>query len=419
MTIPGTGDAPDLPTLKRAPWLEAPATQQVLAALSAAGFEGRIVGGAVRNALMGHEVADIDIATPAEPRQVMAAMDKAGLAVVPTGIGHGTVTVVVGRKPYEVTTLRRDVSTDGRRATVAFTHEWEEDARRRDFTINALYCDRNGRLYDPVAGYPDIVKRRVRFIGDADQRIAEDYLRILRFFRFHAAYASGPPDRQGMAAVVRGRKGLAHLSGERIGGETKKLLVAPGACPTLLAMGGHGLVVDLLGMAPRPGLFGRLEAAEAALGEAPDAMLRLSALAIAVEEDKARLATRLRLSNAEAARLMVVDRHHLPVLEGIGEGSARALVYGCGAGQAVATAIAWATVAPEGIADARLLHRVARTFEPPEFPVRGRDLVPLGVRPGRQMGDVIRHVKAWWVARDFPPADEVLRELPRLVAEVR
>ena len=210
-------------------------TQAVLAALRRAGHEGRIVGGAVRNALMGKPVADIDIATPATPEQVMRAATAAGLHVIPTGLQHGTVTVVANHVPHEVTTLRRDVATDGRHATVAFTQDWAADAARRDFTINALYCDADGTVHDPLGGYPDLVARRVRFIGSADQRIAEDYLRILRFFRFHAEYASGPLDAGGLAACVRGRDGLARLSAERIRAEMLKLILAPGALAALEA----------------------------------------------------------------------------------------------------------------------------------------------------------------------------------------
>src|SRR6185312_6892628 len=205
-----------LPSLAGADWLARRETQAVFAALAAKGFAARAVGGAVRNALLGCPVVDVDIATPARPEQVIAAAQAAGLAAVPTGLAHGTVTVIAAHVAHEVTTLREDVEAHGRHATVAFTDDWAADARRRDFTINALYCSAGGEVFDPLSGYADLMARRVRFIGDAGERIREDYLRILRFFRFTAAYGEGPPDRPALDACVRERAGLAVLSGERM-----------------------------------------------------------------------------------------------------------------------------------------------------------------------------------------------------------
>src|SRR5581483_10750916 len=201
-----------LPSLAGADWLVRPETQAVFRALAARGHAARAVGGAVRNALLGRPVIDIDIATPARPEEVMEAARAAGLAAVPTGIAHGTVTVLAAHVPHEVTTLRRDVETHGRHATVAFTDDWEADARRRDFTINALYCSGEGEVFDPLGAYPDLASRRVRFIGDAHERIREDYLRILRFFRLTAEYGEGPPAPEGLAACVAEREGLGRLS---------------------------------------------------------------------------------------------------------------------------------------------------------------------------------------------------------------
>jgi poly(A) polymerase len=200
------------PSLKDAEWLKRPETKRVFAALSADGVETRAVGGAVRNTLLGLPVTEIDLATTALPEQVMALARKAGLKAIPTGIEHGTVTVVVDGAPFEVTTLRRDVETYGRHATVAFTEDWEEDARRRDFTLNALYAGSDGTVFDPLGGYADLVAGRVRFIGEAEARIKEDYLRILRFFRFNAYYGKGPLDPEGLQASVRLRAGLDQLS---------------------------------------------------------------------------------------------------------------------------------------------------------------------------------------------------------------
>ena len=217
------------PSLKGAAWLKRPETARVFAALAESGVETRAVGGAVRNSLLGLPVTEVDLATTALPQQVMALARKAGLKAVPTGIEHGTVTVIADGVPFEVTTLRRDVETFGRHATVAFTENWEEDARRRDFTLNALYAGSDGTVFDPLGGYEDVVAGRVRFIGDAEARIREDYLRILRFFRFNAYYGKGPFDADGLRASVSLRGGMAQLSAERIAGEVRRLLVAPQA----------------------------------------------------------------------------------------------------------------------------------------------------------------------------------------------
>lgn len=405
-----------LPSMAGAPWLAAPATRAVLTALAAAGFEGRLVGGTVRNALMGLDVSDIDIATPARPDAVMAVCAKAGLATAPTGLEHGTVTVVWNHVPVEVTTLRRDVATDGRRAVVAFTDDWAEDAGRRDFTMNALYCDGEGRLYDYVGGYPDLVARRIRFIGDADQRIAEDYLRILRFFRFHATYATGAPDQVAMGACARGLDGIGRLSAERIRAELVKLLVAPGAVAAVEAMTDIGLLPIVLGAAPRPDVLAGVVAAERGFGDAPDAMLRLSALAIANDEDISRVAARLRLSNDERRALLVVDHALVAGAGSIDAGRARRLVYERGAATCRRLAVAIAAVEPRRIEDARALHEVAVGWQPPRLPVTGAQLLALGMAPGPGIGTMLAKLEAWWVEHDFPAADAVSAHLEALRA---
>ena len=221
-------DGERLPDLSQADWLSRPATQAVFAALTAHGAEARAVGGAVRNALMGTPVKDVDIATTALPADVMRLATQAGLHAVPTGFEHGTVTVVAQHVPFEVTTLRRDIETFGRHARVTFTTDWTEDARRRDFTMNALYCSADGTVHDPLDGYADVLARRVRFIGDARERIREDFLRTLRFFRFVAEYGNGaPPDPEGLAAAIAEKAGLSGLSGERIRAELLLLLAVP------------------------------------------------------------------------------------------------------------------------------------------------------------------------------------------------
>ena len=232
----------------------------MLAVLDRDGEEARVVGGAVRNALMGQPPGDIDIATTATPDEVMRRAHAAGLKPVPTGLDHGTVTVVAGGVGIEVTTLRQDVETDGRRAMVAFGRDWEADARRRDFTINAFSADRTGHVYDPIGGFDDLARRRVRFIGDPVTRIREDYLRILRFFRFHAGYGAGPPDAAGLHACLAERAGLAKLSRERIRLELMKLFKAARAGPTLQVMADTGLIHAVLGGIADPMAFTRLAA---------------------------------------------------------------------------------------------------------------------------------------------------------------
>jgi poly(A) polymerase len=408
------------PRLTGAHWLERTETQAVFAALAAGKFAARAVGGAVRNALLGRPVEDIDIATPARPQEVIAAAAEAGLKAVPTGLAHGTVTVVSGSVPYEVTTLRKDVETHGRRATVAFTDDWEADARRRDFTINALYCSADGEVFDPLGAYHDVVARRVRFIGDAVERIREDYLRILRFFRVTAMYGADPPDRDGLAACVRERRGLALLSAERVRQELWRLLTAPRGPELAMAMLEHGLLSLVLGAAPRPTLLARLAALEAALGRDPDPVLRLAALAVEVAEDADRLGERLRLSNEEAARLARAGAHAPAVGPAVAENAAKAFLYR--EGEAVyrdRVLLAWARSgdAPASAAWARRWSLPAR-WKAPAFPVGGEDVMALGVPPGPRVGEVLRALEAWWIAAGFVADGPALRlRLAQLVAE--
>lgn len=417
MTGNPESSAASLPSLAGERWLVARPTTAVMAALRAAGHEGRVVGGCVRNALMGLPVTDIDVATDAVPSDVVRICAAAGLETIPTGLAHGTVTVVVDRTPIEVTTLRRDLDTDGRRATVAYTADWAEDARRRDFTMNALYADALGRLHDPVGGYPDLVARRVRFIGDPDARIREDYLRILRFFRFFATYALGDADPAALAACARGLGGISRLSAERVRAEIVKLLVAPRAVDAIRAMGDVGLLPHLLGAAPRPGLFAAVASTEAAFARKPDAMLRLSALAIAVADDIPRLADRLRLSNAERRDLLAVDGR----LPGIGDEPmtarhARRLVYRTGAEGARRLALALAATAAPRRPEAELLYEIAATWSAPSLPVTGADVVAGGIAPGPAVGHILRDMEDWWAAEDFPDPAAVRSRLADVLA---
>lgn len=393
-----------------ADWLKRASTQAVFSALAAAGLEGRVVGGAVRNALLGTDVSDIDIATPALPEQVMAAAAAAGLGVVPTGLKHGTVTVVADGVPHEVTTLRHDVETDGRHAVVAFSADWAKDAARRDFTINALYCDRDGTVFDPLGGLPDLAARRVRFIGDPHERIREDYLRILRFFRFSAEYAAGPFDASGLDAAGELRAGLWGLSRERIRAELVKLLTAPRAVDAVATMTEYGFLSPLLGLATFPSLFARIIELETAAGMEKEPMLRLGLLAVSIGEHADWLARHLRLSSAEKGDLLAVAEGHL----GPGAGSAaeaRAEIYSIGRRHFLMRALAAAARAGGATSDAilRLLSDV-RDWQVPILPMSGRDLIPLGYEAGPAMGDALRTIEAIWIASDFTASKGQLLE---------
>ena len=288
-----------------------------------------MVGGAVRNALLKIPIADIDIATTAVPAEVIRRARAAGIKSVPTGIDHGTVTLVVDGQPFEVTTLREDTETFGRKAKVAFGRDWIRDAERRDFTMNGLSVDAAGVVHDHVGGLSDIAARRVRFIGDPNQRIAEDYLRILRFFRIHAAYGAGEPDRAGYLACIGARAGLATLSAERVRMEMLKLMVAEGAAGAVQAMADGGLLLPIFGGVAYTGPFAAMIEVERLLGVEPDPVRRLGALAVAVTEDARRVALRLRLTNAETKALDSMG-HRWWRLAGMDEATARRRLYRLG-----------------------------------------------------------------------------------------
>ncbi|MFM9848179.1 MAG: CCA tRNA nucleotidyltransferase [Hyphomicrobiaceae bacterium] len=380
--------------------------QPVMRVLADAGCETRAVGGAVRNALMGLPVGDVDLATTAKPEETIKVCEAAGLKCVPTGLAHGTVTVLSDGSAYEVTTLREDVETFGRHAKVAYTVDWAADARRRDFTMNALYCAADGTVSDPLKGWPDLLARRVRFIGEPAERIGEDYLRILRFFRFHAEVGQGPLDAAGLLACVRERHGLARLSAERVRNELIKLLSAADPLAGIGPMFDVGLLSPLLHAAPRPGLLARLVAAEKAAPAPIDALLRLSALAVAVEDDIPALAERLRLSNAERDSLVVID-HNAAALGALTDQAARRVLYTEGAQQWQRRALA-AAVAGAG-PRWRTLYALPQSWQLPHFPLRGTDALALGVAPGPRIGELLAHVEAWWIERDFMVDEAALR----------
>lgn len=389
-------------------WFQDAAVRAVFAALNREGHEVRIVGGALRNTFLRTPVKDIDFAATAAPKQVMAMARKAGLRAVPTGIEHGTVTVIAGGKPFEVTTLREDIKTDGRRAEVRFTDDWLADASRRDFTMNALYAGEDGTVYDPLGGIGDILARRVRFIGNPDQRIAEDYLRILRFFRFNAEYGAGEFDQGGMCASIRGRRGLSRLSAERIRVEFLRILTAPGAAAACRALAESGLLTQITGSVARLGCFDRLVSIESTHGLDADAIRRLAALCVFVEEDALRLALRLRLSNAErgrlrncAARWMIRPDDQKP---------AKALLYALGpADYRDDVLMAWmrSYAGADDKAWARL-YALPERWAPPPFPLSGADLIALGARKGPAIGKLLRHLENLWINSGFAKTREGL-----------
>ncbi|MCB8838276.1 CCA tRNA nucleotidyltransferase [Aurantimonas sp. VKM B-3413] len=402
-----------------ADWLEAPSLQSLLAALSSDGEEARVVGGAVRNTILGHPVTDIDIATTTLPEETTRRVEAAGFKAVPTGFEHGTVTVVTPERPYEVTTLRKDIETDGRRAVVHFGRDWQADAERRDFTINALYATAAGEVVDLVGGTADIESRTLRFIGDAETRIREDYLRILRFFRFFAWYGAGRPDALGIRASARLKDGMQGLSAERVWAELKKLLAAPDPSRALLWMRQAGVLTQVLPESERWGIdtIHPLVAAEAAFGWPADPLLRLAAIVPPDAARLAELANRLRFSNADRDRLLAYA-HAEPVDAGVTEASLTARLY-FGDRQAIVDRLRLAVAAGRAKAEAgggaleelaALTHRLsmAEGFKAPAFPLSGEDLRKAGVTPGPQMGRMLDKLKRDWVESGFVLGPEAL-----------
>jgi tRNA nucleotidyltransferase/poly(A) polymerase len=407
-----------LPSLAAADWLASAAVRKIFAVLQDGDESARVVGGAVRNALMGVPVADIDFATTLLPEAVMARAEAASVKAVPTGIAHGTVTLVAGGRGFEVTTLREDIATDGRHAVVRFGRDWMADARRRDFTVNALSVDAAGTVHDPIGGYPDIVARRVRFIGDADARIAEDRLRILRLFRFQAEYGAGPIDVAGVAAAMRARNGVRELSGERIGREMRRLMVAPRAAETTTMMQESGILPVVLGGIGYLAPFARVAAFDVAFA-AP--WSRLAVLACRVEEDGLRVAERLRLSNAERDGMLATvaaASSFAPLPDGR---TARRALYRHGPEvycAAVAHAFAWSGAEPDDPAW-RNLASLPDRWTAPTFPLGGRDVVGGGLA-GPAVGEMLRAAEAWWIDQDFAPDEARLRaRLQQMIASAQ
>lgn len=380
------------------PWMVEPATLAVLEALSAGGAEARFVGGSVRDALLGRPIGDIDIATPASPERVIELLGKSGIKVVPTGLPHGTVTAIAGTPPrhFEITTLRRDVETYGRRARVAFDADWAADAARRDFTINAIFLDPDGTIYDPVGGLGDLRARRVRFVGDPTTRIAEDVLRILRYYRFEARFGTGSGDRRARAACRAAAYMLPKLSAERVAQEVIKLLATPDPIAALRMMQEDGVLAVIL---PEVRRLDRLQQM-IAIEPKPDPLRRLAALIEVDGEGAMALAERLRFSNAWRDRL-----HGLappwPVDPRDDNRAQRRAIYRLGTQRYRDIALLLAAegkMTRERLAE---LLALARDWALPVFPLTGRDITALGIPPGRRVGRLLDAVQDWWEASDF------------------
>jgi poly(A) polymerase len=380
-----------------------------------------VVGGAVRNALLGEPISEFDVATTAVPEEVIRRASAAGFKPVPTGIEHGTITVVIASRPFEVTTLREDVETFGRHANVRFGRDWRADAARRDFTMNGLSVGADGAVHDYVGGLADLESRRVRFIGDARKRIAEDYLRILRFFRFHAAYGQGPPDAAGLAACIAERAGLDRLSRERVRMELLKLLLARHATAGLAIMAEAGLLVSVLGGVADLAGFENMVKVEAAVAVQGDALRRLGALGARTADDGERLWQRLRLSNAEHERLVSMAEAWWRISPEGDKGS-RALLYRLGPERFVdRVLLAWAR-SPAAAHDAawRDLAGLPGHWAAPMFPLKAADFIRRGVTPGPALGAALHEAEEAWIAADFPADDSAVAAIADTAAnEVR
>lgn len=391
--------------LAHARWLRARPTRRVLDALERDGLPVRFVGGCVRDTLLDPELdmIDLDIATSTAPDRNIELLAAAGIRSIPTGIDHGTITAILDDRSYEITTLRRDVATDGRRATVAYTDCFVEDAARRDFTINAMSCDRAGHLFDPFAGRADLLAGRIRFVGSPVERIREDYLRILRFFRFYARFGASPPDHETLKALRAERGGLDRLSGERLRAEILKLLVGRNVLASLRLMAATGVWQEIFGAEPALERFTRLLASGA-----PNApILRLAAL-VRGKSPAGAIAARLKLSNDERDRLIALTTGELPDTAGAPP-ALRRLAYRLGRERAVD--VLWLAAAEQG-ADAKTLARalaVVDAFGAPSLPVAGRDLLALGMPAGPAVGRSLQAMEKAWIESDFKAGrDELL-----------
>jgi poly(A) polymerase len=387
-------------------WMTAPETVAVMAAL----VEGRFVGGAVRNALLGVPVVDIDIAVPMPPAETMARLKAKSIKVIETGLDHGTVTAIAGTHAFEITSLRRDVETDGRHAVIAFTDDWAEDAARRDFTLNALYATTTGEIFDYATGVEDLIAGKVRFMGDARARIAEDYLRVLRLFRFHAWYGKGEIDAEGLRAAAEAKDKLKTLSAERVAKELLRLLEAGNPSPVLRMLAATGILSTLLPGALQLSRLEKLAEIDADNLSTRDGALRLAALL--PDSDAAHAAAdALKLSNADRARLEQA-LGGAALTAGLSAKDARLLLYRLSVARfRDKVLLAWAG-APKGTNALpwRMMLRMAETWERPRFALTGLDVMQAGIAEGPDVGRVLGQVEDWWAGGDFTASEAALRE---------
>ena len=396
-------------------WMTAPETVQVMTALG----EARFVGGAVRNALLGIAVVDIDIAVPMPPQEALARLNAKNIKVLETGLKHGTVTAIVGTHAFEITSLRHDVETDGRHATVAFTDDWAEDAARRDFTINALYASVSGEIFDYAGGVEDLIAGKVRFVGDARTRIAEDYLRVLRLFRFHAWYGKGEIDADGLHAAAEAKDKLKTLSAERVAKELLRLLEAGNPAPVLRVMAATGILPELLPGALQMRRLERLTQLDADNFFPRDAILRLAALLPDDREAAHAASDGLKLSNADRARLEQALSGDKITIQ-ISAPAARRLLYRLGSARFKdKVMLRWAGV-PKGAGAWRMLLEMANNWQRPRFALTGRDVMQAGVPEGPDVGRLLAQVEDWWMAGDFAADEGALRaRLKAVIAQDR
>lgn len=397
--------------------MTAPETVQVMTALGKA----RFVGGAVRNALLGANVVDIDIAVPIPPQEALSKLTAKGIKVVATGIEHGTITAILGTHAFEITSLRRDVETDGRHAKVQFTQDWAQDAFRRDFTINALYASLDGEIFDYATGVQDLIAGKVRFMGQARQRIAEDYLRVLRLFRFHAWYGKGDIDAEALRAAVEAKDKLAQLSAERVAKEMLRLLEANNPCPVLRVMAATAILSQLLPGALQLARLERLVKIDADNLYPPDPILRLAALMPDTREAAHAVSDRLKLSNADRMRLEQALSDD-SIGANLSARHARALLYRTGVGRfRDKVMLKWAA-SPQSASALpwRMLLQMADNWQRPRFPLSGRAVIEAGIGEGPDVGRILAQVEDWWVGGDFVAEEgALLDKLHQVIAKER
>ena len=392
-------------------------TRKVMDALMSGGQPARFVGGCVRDALLGLPVKDIDIATPETPERVTALIEQAGLRAIPTGIDHGTITAICDGIPFEITTLRCDVETFGRHARVRYTTDWLEDAARRDLTLNALYCDPDGSVFDLVGGLADLKAGRIRFVGEARARIEEDVLRLLRFFRFYAYYGIGAADEDAVAACREMASQIETLSVERVWKELARLLLAPDPAATIDLMATNGVLTQLLPEMAHRDRLPALIKAETATETAPDYLRRLAAIVDLDEVGARALAARLKFSNADRDQLCRLCDPVVRPDPGVGLKQNRVALYRLGA--EIFNELVLVGAAQNSDQDWLSLYSLPNTNSIPPFYITGQDVVDLGVPAGSEIGDLLEQVENWWIAGDFVADREVCLEYLQSLVSAR